>query len=87
MDAAAMAVRPGAVELSELPRERFLEWRLDRAKWIIVHSRMTDSITFGPFDSREEAEEWAREHGVGSLPSPLVLPDEGGTDTMWMGWR
>jgi hypothetical protein len=59
-------------------------------KWIVRHSRMTDTLTFGPFDSHEEAVAWCERNGVSPhAPQPMLPPsvEAGGYHAVWAGWR
>lgn len=57
-------------------------------KWIVRHSRMTDVLYFGPFDSLQEAQDWCNRNGA-SGPMPLIPPrvEDGGYAALWAGWK
>ncbi len=56
-------------------------------KWIVRHGRMTDVLTFGPFDSLQEAQDWCTRNGASGI-MPLIPPrvEQGGYAALWAGW-
>ena len=54
------------------------DWQPTVGGWIIVHTRMTDRVYFGPFATLKEADQWMRDvgsrRGVAGTLIPLVSP-------------
>jgi len=42
--------------------------------WIITHSRATDTVYFGPFETLSEVDEWLRDVGLDRGVRPSVIP-------------
>jgi hypothetical protein len=59
-------------------RERVLlppeDWQPEVGGWILVHTRATDRVYFGPFETLLEVEEWMRDVGRHRGVSPTLIP-------------
>lgn len=56
--------------------------------WIIVHTRATDSVMFGPFSSIDDARTWMADEGVESGVRGIIVPiisPNADFDVKWAG--
>lgn len=59
-------------------------------KWIVRHSRMTDTLIFGPFNTLDEAVAWCKRNDISSMGATPLLPprvEKGGYHGLWGGWK